>query len=138
MPKPQKKARVRIVAPRDGPKKKTERKPRKKWEPTKCYDCPREHPGYNKGETRKRGKVPRCMKHVEEYDKAHKPWPSCPKCHVKDGFGVMVWNGSAKKTTIECDECGFKGKAIKYFDELTISVIARPIEHVEVDRSDAE
>jgi len=100
---------------------------RKRGELERCWDCPREHPGWMRSELRNRRRLPRCPDHVLAFDRAHEPWPHCPQCDGSS-FGPVRWNGKPSKTVAVCDECGFEDLASKYFDEITIKVIASPIE----------
>lgn len=42
----------------------------------------------------------------------------------------MYWFGTVESTEAECAECGFKGRALDYFDKYTVLAIAKPIERV--------
>ena len=88
-----------------------------------CVTCPKDI-WYKRSELKARKHRLYCPEHLPEKDD---PWPNCPKCD-DDDFGTFDWQGSPEATTIECEVCGFKDKAINHFDAVTIKITASPIE----------
>ncbi len=79
---------------------------------------------YKRAELRARKYDLYCREHVPDKPE---PWPHCPQCD-DDDFGTFDWQGSPEATTIKCEKCGFKNKAINHFDAVTIRITASPIE----------
>jgi len=87
-----------------------------------CYVCPRDI-FYKRSELRARKFKLYCPEHLPEKEP---PWPHCPKCD-DDDFGVFNWKGSPEKTTVRCEQCGFKDSSLNHFDAMTIKITVGPL-----------
>ena len=97
--------------------------PRKPNNAFHCYTCG-PNVGHKRSALHSRKFKLYCAEHLP--DKSE-PWPHCPECN-DDDFGTFDWKGSSEATTIKCENCGFKDKAINHFDAVTIRITASPIE----------
>jgi len=117
------------------PKGAKDKRPRmRRGELTKCRKCPPDHPGWSRTEIRSKDKVPYCVAHLPEKNgKGPNGSTTCPKC--REHFDFFRWGGSAEKTTVHC-YCGFSGRALDFYDEVDIKVLASPIDSPEVTSRD--